>query len=452
MGGRDAGRIDLRSDAFGRPQFLEANPLAGLHPFHSDLPLLATAVGGREAVLTADAAWLKPVLERCLDPDPARRFTAASDLSRALQSLRTSTVSLLRTAASLSPPVPREDDEGPVEGEVLGNYELVRLLGEGSMGRVFLARHVALGRQVALKVLKPEHARSRELVERFFQEARTVNRMNHAHIVEVFDFVEDRERHRAYCVMELLTGVSLRTLLGREALSVQRAVAIARQLCDALEVAHRVGVVHRDVKPDNVFITQDAARGDFVKVLDFGVAKLMPHLADAPVAGTIEGMIIGTPAYMSPEQASGLSVDHRTDTWALGAVLYEMLTGRVPFEGQAFGQLAAQILTQPPAPLPELSRSGDPIPPGLAELVLCCLSKRAEDRPPTMAALSAALEPFERGGAPVRRRRPRTGARVLAGAAAAAAALLLVGAAAIRPPPAPAATAPVAELRIESEP
>src|SRR5690606_34285684 len=127
--------------------------------------------------------------------------------------------------------------------------------------------------------------------------------------------------------------------------------------------------VHRDIKPDNVFITQRAGQGDFVKVLDFGVAKLLAPVADAPATGTVEGMIIGTPAYMSPEQASGLAVDHRSDVYAVGTVLYEMLAGRVPFAGAVFGQLAAAILTREPPPLPQTTLTGEPIPPELSEIV-----------------------------------------------------------------------------------
>src|SRR5688572_8727188 len=147
-------------------------------------------------------------------------------------------------------------------GDVLGNYQLERLLGEGSMGRVFHARHVRLGRQVALKVLRPQHASDVSFVRRFFQEARTVNQINHEHIVEIFDFVEEPQRGQVYCVMELLRGQSLGEVLKEEKLTLQRVQRIGVQVCAALEAAHKVGVVHRDVKPDNLFLTRRGGQAD----------------------------------------------------------------------------------------------------------------------------------------------------------------------------------------------
>ncbi|MCP3058776.1 serine/threonine protein kinase [Myxococcus sp. K38C18041901] len=276
------------------------------------------------------------------------------------------------------------------EGSLLGSYQLESLLGEGSMGRVFQARHARLGRQVALKVLKPEHARDGGFVQRFFQEARTVNQINHEHIVEIFDFVDEGEGGHVYCVMELLRGQGLGALLKQEPLSLARIQRIAVQVCAALGAAHQVGVVHRDIKPDNLFLTQRAGQPDFVKVLDFGVAK---HLATegAVPTGTLDGTIIGTPAYMSPEQAAGLTVDARSDIYAVGNILYEMLTGRPPFQAEAFGQLVVQIITQPPPPLPTQMATGEPLPSQLAELVMRCLAKEPEARPQTLAEVTTGL-------------------------------------------------------------
>jgi serine/threonine-protein kinase len=276
------------------------------------------------------------------------------------------------------------------EGSQLGSYQLEALLGEGSMGRVFQARHARLGRQVALKVLKPEHARDGGFVQRFFQEARTVNQINHEHIVEIFDFVDEGEGGHVYCVMELLRGQGLGALLKQEPLSLARIQRIAVQVCAALGAAHQVGVVHRDIKPDNLFLTQRAGQPDFVKVLDFGVAK---HLATegATPTGTLDGTIIGTPAYMSPEQAAGLTVDARSDIYAVGNILYEMLTGHPPFQAEAFGQLVVQIITQPPPPLPTQLATGEPLPSQLAELVMRCLAKEPEARPQTLAEVTTGL-------------------------------------------------------------
>ncbi|MFY2562530.1 serine/threonine-protein kinase [Corallococcus terminator] len=275
------------------------------------------------------------------------------------------------------------------EGSVLGSYQLETFLGEGSMGRVFQARHVRLGRQVALKVLKPEHARDSGFVQRFFQEARTVNQINHEHIVEIFDFVDEGEGGHVYCVMELLRGHGLGALLKQEPLSLARIQRIAVQVCAALGAAHHVGVVHRDIKPDNLFLTQRAGQADFVKVLDFGVAK---HLsAESAPTGTLDGTIIGTPAYMSPEQAAGLSVDPRSDIYAVGNIFYEMLSGHPPFQAEAFGQLVVQIITQPPPPLPSHLPSGEPLPPQLEALVMRCLAKEPEARPQTLAEVTTGL-------------------------------------------------------------
>ncbi|MGZ3457334.1 MAG: serine/threonine-protein kinase, partial [Archangium sp.] len=199
------------------------------------------------------------------------------------------------------------------EGDVLGSYQLERLLGEGSMGQVFQARHMRLGRQVALKVLRSAFAHDGGFVQRFFQEARAVNQINHEHIVEIFDFIEDSGHGRVYCVMELLRGQSLSALMREEHLSVARIRRMLVQVCAALGAAHQLGVVHRDIKPDNLFVVHKAGQADFVKVLDFGVAKL---LTAEGTSGTLDGTIIGTPTYMSPEQAAGLPVDPRADIYA----------------------------------------------------------------------------------------------------------------------------------------
>jgi len=274
------------------------------------------------------------------------------------------------------------------EGEILGNYQLERLLGEGSMGCVFQARHVRLGRQVALKVLRPQHARDISFVRRFFQEARSVNQINHEHIVEIFDFVEDLERGHVYCVMELLRGQSLAAVMKEKPLTLERIQRIGVQVCTALGAAHKVGVVHRDVKPDNLFVVHRGGQADFVKVLDFGVAKI---LTSEGTGNTLDGTIIGTPTYMAPEQAAGLPVDQRADIYAVGNLLYEMLAGRPPFQAPAFGQLVVQIITQAPPPLPERLASGEPMPRALADLVLRCLAKEPEARPQALEEVTTAL-------------------------------------------------------------
>ncbi|WP_043433310.1 serine/threonine-protein kinase [Cystobacter fuscus] len=273
-------------------------------------------------------------------------------------------------------------------GDILGSYQLERLLGEGSMGQVFQARHVRLGRQVALKVLRSTYAHDGNFVRRFFQEAHAVNQINHEHIVEIFDFVEDPAAGHVYCVMELLRGQSLSELLREERLGLARIRRIMVQVCAALSAAHQLGVVHRDIKPDNLFIAHKSGQPDFVKVLDFGVAKL---LTAEGVNGTLDGTIIGTPTYMSPEQAAGLPVDARADIYAVGTVLYELLAGQPPFVAPNFGQLMVKILTESPPELPTHTPAGDAIPPELAAITLRCLSKEPEGRPAQLAEVITAL-------------------------------------------------------------
>ncbi|WP_375770544.1 protein kinase [Archangium gephyra] len=274
------------------------------------------------------------------------------------------------------------------EGDILGSYQLERLLGEGSMGQVFQARHTRLGRQVALKVLRSAFSHDSGFVQRFFQEARAVNQINHEHIVEIFDFIEDAEHGRVYCVMELLRGQSLSALLREERLSVSRIRRMLVQVCAALGAAHQLGVVHRDIKPDNLFVIHKGGQQDFVKVLDFGVAKVLT--ADA-TNGTLDGTIIGTPTYMSPEQAAGLPVDHRADIYAVGTVLYELLGGQPPFQAANFGQLMVKVLTEPPPALPSHTPAGEPVPAALAQLALRCLAKEPEDRPQQLTEVITAL-------------------------------------------------------------
>ncbi|MFZ5444420.1 MAG: serine/threonine-protein kinase [Myxococcota bacterium] len=275
-------------------------------------------------------------------------------------------------------------------GETLGVYVIERVLGEGSMGRVYLGRHQRLGRQVALKVLHDSLLRDQRLVKRFMQEGRVVNQINHEHIVEVHDFVEELAPERVYCVMELLKGETLTSRLAARPVSLDSVRAIVRETASALGAAHAVGVVHRDVKPDNIFLLSRDGRDDWVKVLDFGVAKSTPE-GSLNLVESQQGTLLGTPRYMAPEQVAGLEVDARTDIYALGTILYELLAGRPPFDASTFGQLAADIITRPPPPLPKQNALGETIPPAMVALTLACLAKKPNDRPASMAAVEAAL-------------------------------------------------------------
>ncbi|MCU0701752.1 MAG: protein kinase [Myxococcaceae bacterium] len=310
----------------------------------------------------------------------------------------------------------------PAPPLAFGPYSVEGVLGRGTMGLVYRARHQTLGRPVAIKCLHESLVSDTMLVKRFLQEAKLVNAINHPHIVEVYDFVETPGL--VYAVMELLEGETLTSRLEREALSLTTVLRIATQLGEALKAAHALSVVHRDLKPDNVFLCQREGR-DWVKVLDFGVAKLVS--TDGPrVVETQNGDVLGTPRYMAPEQAAGLDVDARTDVYAFGTLLFELLAGKPPFESTVYGQLAADIITRPPPPVPTLTRTGDAVPETLRRLVAACLAKQPDHRPPGMgevlhrlANLDEDLPPLE---APKARRWP-----IVAVAMGVAAALIVAG-------------------------
>ncbi|HEY1904572.1 MAG TPA: protein kinase [Myxococcaceae bacterium] len=351
--------------------------------------------------------WLDGVYAGCVLNETEGGFLTPEEVARALLEAQPRTQLLPTKEGGEQPPLLLVDEsEREKPGDVLGQYRLEKVLGEGAMGRVFEARHVSLGRPAAVKVLRAEHAKNTHLIQRFFHEARAVNQINHAHIVEILDFVEEPAvsgRARVYCVMEMLEGHSLTELLSHVQPGVERAVGIVRQVCDALQAAHDVGVIHRDVKPDNLFVLERDGH-DFVKVLDFGVAKLVAPLGDVPMTTTVEGTIVGTPAYMAPEQATGGNADARTDLYSVGVVLYELLAGHPPFQAPAFGQLVAQVLSSPPPPLPSHTRNGEPIPPALNSVVRRALAKNPEDRYHSLRELSQALEVAAR--APIRRGLP----------------------------------------------
>ncbi len=367
----------------GQPPFIDDERDPWVRKFDASLSLLR----GRSVALMG-------IIDRCLCRDPRDRFASPEELARSITA-GWSTAAAISTGAEPATESlpPAEDLEREKVGDLLGNYHLEKLLGEGSMGRVFLARHRRLGRAAAIKVMRPEYARSPQFIERFFQEAKAVNQISHEHIVEVFDFVDERTERgrRVYCVMEMLEGTSLTELLSRETLSVERSLGIARQLCAGLDAAHRLGVVHRDIKPDNIFITDRQGVADFVKIVDFGVAKVLSPTMTPNSGKTIEGIIVGTPSYMAPEQAAGFSADRRSDIYSVGAVCYEMLAGRVPFEGASFGQLMAKVIAQPAPMLPALTPCGERIPPELAALVMRCLEKDPKRRPQTVAQLRSAF-------------------------------------------------------------
>lgn len=285
-------------------------------------------------------------------------------------------------------------------GASLGPWKLEHLLGEGAMARVYQARHEQDGRVAAVKVLRAEHSKDAELVQRFVREARAIAAVQHENIPLAYDVGEHRAPDGTavtYQVMERLEGKLLSDACDAGPLPLQRAVRICLKVARALHAAHQIGVVHRDIKPENVFLHgQDEA----VKVLDFGMAKLTKQVGEMPKSGTMEGVVLGTPEYMAPEQALGRPVDLRADVYAVGLMLYELLTGARPFSGDTFGKLLVQITSRPVEPLPQTLRDGTAVPPALAEAVMKCLAKNPDDRFPSAEALADALQPFSGEPAP----------------------------------------------------
>jgi len=281
----------------------------------------------------------------------------------------------------------------PLIGSTLGErYRILRVLGEGGMGRVYEAEHTLIERRVAIKVLREDFCRRADVVERFRREAKSASRIGHPNIVDVLDFGETASG-ASYFVMELLSGEDLADVLSRKgALTPERAVLILFQCCHALAAAHDKGIIHRDLKPENVFLVEREGAPDFVKLVDFGVAKMSDFDIAAETAGklTRTGVIFGTPEYMSPEQAGGLTADHRADIYALGITLYEVLTGRVPFEGASFMAVLSKHGTKALPPLrvvnPRLRIS-----PQLERVVMRALEKDRARRFQHMRDMAAAL-------------------------------------------------------------
>ena len=272
-------------------------------------------------------------------------------------------------------------------GSVVGGYRLVDRLGKGGMGVVYRAEHQRLGKKVAIKMLRPDLAPNGVLVQRFFDEARAATRIGHDGIVEIFDFIEEGP-HRCY-VMELLEGHAVSAELDGKPLAPERVVAIGVQVASALAAAHDAGVIHRDLKPDNVFLRKTSDGGVKVKLLDFGIAKLKES-DDAGASLTQTGVVLGTPAYMSPEQLEGLKVDARSDIYALGVLLYEMAAGLRPFRGRTVAEVILKHVREVPVPPSQVV--GAPLPFALEATILACLEKDRERRPQTMKDVISLLE------------------------------------------------------------
>jgi TolB-like protein len=277
-------------------------------------------------------------------------------------------------------------------GTTLGHYGIVERIGGGGMGVVYRAHDERLDRDVAIKVLREEVAADPDRLRRFEVEARVIARLDHPNILAIHDLGTDQGV--SYAVMELLKGVSLREVISRVGLTAEKAVEYAQSIADGLAAAHDSGVVHRDIKPENLFLTTDGR----IKILDFGLAKrrlpeaVLTTKTPTETLDTTPGGLIGTVAYMAPEQLQGQKTDHRTDIFAFGVVLYEMLTGQRPFGGTTFVETAAAILKEDPEPISAVTPG---ISPALASVVGKCLEKRPEDRFDSAHDLSLTLGAIE---------------------------------------------------------
>jgi eukaryotic-like serine/threonine-protein kinase len=283
---------------------------------------------------------------------------------------------------------------------VAGRYKVIKLLGEGGMGAVYLSEHVAIEKRIALKVLHPEYATKGDIVTRFHQEAVSASRIKHPNVLEIFDFGQ-LDNGAFYLAMEFLEGNDLADEIQRHrVLDPARGLRFALQICRALSAAHAKGVVHRDMKPENVFLQRTPDGEEIVKIVDFGIAQLRTNEEAAAGAKqrrlTRTGMIFGTPEYMSPEQAGGKHADLRADIYAVGIILYEMFTGAVPFTGETFLGVLAKHLNETAPPMsavyPEVGISLE-----LQATILRALEKAPESRYQSMSELAQALSATPEG-------------------------------------------------------
>ncbi|MCC6809551.1 MAG: serine/threonine protein kinase [Deltaproteobacteria bacterium] len=278
---------------------------------------------------------------------------------------------------------------GLKSGSHLGAYTVLKRLGEGGMSLVYLAEHSALGRLVAIKILRSEYSQNADAVQRFFLEARAVNQMRHPHIIDIIDFCPN-EGGEAYYVMEFMEGADVETLLDRRVITLERGLEIARQAASALDAVHEAGIVHRDFKCGNVFVTTDSDDNDWVKLIDFGIAKL-GDAHSRRIGDTLEGVAAGTPEFISPEQAMAKEVDHRSDIYSFGIFLYQMVTGLVPFRGNSPNDIVRAHLYERPKNPRRIKGVPHEIPRALDDLIMRCLAKKPEARPQSMKDIQPEL-------------------------------------------------------------
>jgi len=275
-----------------------------------------------------------------------------------------------------------------------GEFRILAKIGTGGMGSVYKANQTAMNRLVAVKILHPKLANRRDLVSRFRREAKAMSHLTHPNTVKVLLYGE-LEDGSLYIIMEHLEGKNLnQTVRSEGPMPFDRALPILVQVCGALEEAHRTGIVHRDLKPENIFLCNQGGLRDFPKVLDFGLAKVTEReMRPGSIILTQEGMVFGTPEFMSPEQAQGRTLTPASDIYSLAVILYELLTGKLPFDARTPVEYLQLHVTAPPIPLNERV-PGQSFPPGLTSVIARALSKKPEDRYRSAAELAAALKPL----------------------------------------------------------
>ncbi|MEO0323018.1 MAG: serine/threonine-protein kinase [Myxococcota bacterium] len=297
--------------------------------------------------------------------------------------------------------------DGYVGREVAGQFRIVQRIGSGGMGAVYKAEQPDMNRHVAIKILHTRYLSRSDLVSRFRREARAMSHLSHPNTARVFLYGQ-LEDGACYFVMEYLEGRNLaQTVRAEGPMEPSRAIHVMNQVCGALDEAHRAGIVHRDLKPENIFLTKQGGIEDFPKVLDFGLAKVTEkQMKPGSVILTREGMVFGTPEFMSPEQARGKTLDARSDIYSLGVIMYELLSGKLPFDAkQPVEHIQLHVNT---APIPLSERAPDvTFPRGLETVVMRALEKAPEDRFASAQEFGDALAAVLRGeGAPVRRPAP----------------------------------------------
>src|SRR6266498_2673865 len=317
---------------------------------------------------------LKQIFQSALERNPAERSAFLSQAGDSIEAM----------AAEAATEMLDDDQAVSIVGKQISHYQVVSRIGRGGMGEVFLAHDTSLGRKVALKLLRSDFTRNEERLRRFQQEARAASALNHPNILTIYEIGHDGSLH--FMATEYVEGETLRQHLSRARITVGQTLDVGVQVASALAAAHQAGIIHRDIKPENIMLRTDGN----VKVLDFGLAKLTePKTIETaaptlPQVETAPGVVMGTFSYMSPEQARGLAVDTRTDIWSLGVMIYEMATGRQPFEGETASDVMSLILQKEPLPL---AHSWPEVPAELERIVRKALRKDKEERYQTIKDL-----------------------------------------------------------------